>query len=136
MRRRKLYYSDAMTEGPVRVDTLEQWRRHPVVGVQVLAKELDRAESGKSRVVWYQDERGRRLFYDVAFYMWQEDGPAGVTPDAVLHRWADRTGDSSVRVGDLSLDDLAAIDVKCGESLPDEKFNLILEMALNDPEIP
>lgn len=129
----KVYYGDSIERGRSRAD----WDALPAGGVQILVVKLDLIEGGKSRVVWYHDLDGKRLFYDVAFYAWfdGDDRPSGVTPDDVLWRWAEKTGRTDVRIGDLSLDDLASIGVKCGRSIPDEEFNAILETAIGDPEI-
>lgn len=130
----KVYYTDgSCLVGHTRAD----WRAMPWRGVQVLVVKLDLELDGKTRVVWYQDLEYARVFHDVAFYAWFEgDGrPSGVTPDAVLDRFAARTGRGDVRVGDMSLDDLAELDVKIGESTTNAQFQAILERALSDPEI-
>lgn len=128
----RLHYEHKVIEGRGRDD----WQAAPVTGVQVLAKKLENDVDGRSRVLWWTDERYRELYYDHHFYAWLEDGPSGVTPDAVLDLWAHHTNDTSARVGDLSLEDLHAIGCKCGRSLPDEKFYAILDRAVNDPDIP
>jgi hypothetical protein len=127
----KIYYETRTETG----DSREDWDALPVTGVQVLmVKDPDRE---RSRVGYYQKDRDRLLFWDKDFYIWgPDDQPAGCTPDAVLDAWAQRTNDTSVRVGDLSMDDLHALGVKCGRSLVNEQFEAILDRALNDPEIP
>lgn len=134
----KLSYPATVTGGESR----ESWDSFPVTGVQVLLKALDPEKAGKTRVGWHgQDEvmqslsPTKGLWEGCHFYAYLEDGPAGVTPDAVLDLWHQKTGDSSVTVGDLSLDDLKSIGVKCGRSLPNEEFAPILEAAINDPAI-
>ncbi len=135
----KLFYSDSVVEGKSRV----KWDSSPATGVQVLLKQLDPEKDDKSRVGYHgQDEVMEQLsptkgmWEGCHFYAYLKDGPTGVTPDAVLDLWAFKTGDRSVSVGDLSLDDLWSIGVKCGRSVPNEEFAAILERAINDPAIP
>jgi hypothetical protein len=117
---------------------LRDWRRAPVRGIQTLAVKLSKEDDGKSRVVWYHTVHDHRVYHEVNFYAWFEcdNRPSGVTPDAVLDRWAEKTGDTSVKVGDLSLDDLHSIDVKIGASVSNEEFADILAETINDLEIP
>lgn len=124
-----------MVEGKSRV----KWDSSPATGVQVLLKKLD---GEKSRVGWHNGDGLMEslsptagIYEDCHFYAYFKDGPAGVTPDAVLDLWHQQTDDSSVRLGDLSLDELASIGVKCGRSIPDREFSAILERAIHDPAI-
>ncbi len=135
----KLSYPDSVVEGRSRI----KWDSSPTTGVQVLLKALDPEQAGKSRVGWHnQDEIMRELsptkglWEGCNFYAYLKDGPSGVTPDTILDLWHQLTGDSSVTVGDLSLDDLRKIHVKIGRSLPDDEFAVILQAAINDPAFP
>ena len=128
----KLYYADQTIEGASCAD----WDAAPITGVQILMVKLDLARDGKSRVGWFQERPD--LWGDHAFYAWLpcDDKPSGVTPDAVLDFWALHTLDTSAHISDLSLDDLHSIGVKCGRSISNEDWALLLARAVNDPAIP
>lgn len=127
----KIFYSDRTEIGLTR----EDFDRFPDVDVQLLLVKLDPELAGKSRVGFYQERQG--LWGDCAFYLWgADDHPTGVTPDAVLDRWAQWCGDTSVTIADLSLDNLKSIGVKIGRSVDTPVFEQIVRNAINDPDIP
>lgn len=136
MRLWKLYVADDAGEihiysGKIR----RKWDEAPWEGVQFLLVQLDQEKDGKSRVGWYRDNPG--IWGEYGFYWWGVDGyPEGVSPDAVLDRWREKTGRTDVRLADLSLDDLRSIGVKIGRSIPSDQFDALLKQVLADPEIP
>ena len=127
----RLYFSDREVD-----NTEGLWDELPVVDVQVLMIRLVDDPDGRSRIGWYKDGLYQRCFHDCHFYAMFSEGPAGITPDAVLDIWQEKYGESNVRVGDLSLDDLRSIRVKCGRSISNEEFDPILARAINDPDFP
>lgn len=134
----KLRYGDGLVVVSFDPIGRDIWDGHPVCGVQVLQKRV--VGGTKSRVLWHAASNSnnfyKRVHADFHYYIMYEDGPAGVTPDAVLDAWREKTGATDVRISDLSLDDLASIGVKCGRSIPNEEFDPILRAALDDPDIP
>ncbi len=132
MRLWRLYYEYETIAGGSRTE----WDAAPVCGVQILMVKLDLARDGKSRVGWYQERPD--IWGGQAFYAWLpcDDGPSGITPDAILDSWQQSTGDTSVHIADLSLDDLASIGVKCGRSISNDAWAVLLDKAINDPAIP
>ena len=131
----KIYWSE---EEISTLFTLEQWDDSPVSGLQLLSIKLSLEEKGKTRVAWYLDGTHRRIFGDTAYYGWVkgDSHPTQFTPDAVLDLWHQKTGETSTKLCDLSLDDFASLSVKLGRSIPDEKFERILQRAIADAEIP
>lgn len=126
----KVHYENEVLKG----ETREDWDAMPWEGVQILMVKLP-PSAGKSRVGWYRDNPG--LWGEFAHYWWGVDGyPEGVTPDAVLDRWREKTGRTDVTLADLSLDDLRSIGVKIGRSITTPEFERILKAAIEDPEIP
>ena len=126
----KLFCSDRTFVG----ETLEDWDGMPWRDVQFVLVKLDPDVSGKSRVGWYRDNPG--LWGEYAYYWWGVDGyPEGVTPDAVLDRWAELTGKTDITLADLSLDDFRKIGVKIGRTVESELFERILALAINDESI-
>ncbi len=142
----KLYLAEPNEEHSFEViagETKAEWDAAPMEGVQVLAvklsPELDaQCYDGPSRVVWYQTAHHRAIFSDLHYYAWLnfESKPCGVTPNTVLEFWRATYGATDVRLGDLSLDDLASIGVKDGANVLGEHFAKILQAAIDDPEIP
>ncbi len=127
----RLHYSDREEDNET-----GEWDDLPVVDVQVLMVKLVDDKKMRSRVGWYVDGLYQRCFHDCHFYVMFPEGPAGITPDAVLDLWQEKYGESNVRIADLSLDDLRSIRVKCGRSISDAEFDPILERAINDPDFP
>ncbi len=124
----RLYYSGH------EADSEQEWDNLPVTDVQVLMVKLVDDKKMRSRVGWYVDGLYQRCFHDCHFYVMFPEGPAGITPDAVLDLWAEKTGRTDVRIADLSLDDLKSIQVKCGRSISDAEFDPILARASADPD--
>lgn len=130
----RLRYGDGRTVTSYDMTDRAAWDAAPVTNLQVLAKQV--LDGTKSRVLWHAENFYKRVHADFHYYAMHEDGPAGITPDAVLDLWAESTGETHVRTSDLSLDDFAIMGVKCGRSIPDEEFDPILRAAIDDPEIP
>jgi len=126
----KIFYKDREVLG----ETKGEWDIAEQTGIQVILVKCDMESEGKSRVGWYRDNPG--LWGEYAYYWWgADDKPTGVTPDAVLDRWKQKTGRTDVTLADLSLDDFASIGVKLGRSIDSPDFEAILQRAVNDEDI-
>jgi len=134
----KIYYAGPGVQNQVVAgETKADWEAAPWRGVQILIVRLGRVDDNASRKGYYEDNQSRRLFYDRSFYAWLDGdvAPSGVTPDAVLDFWATKTGDTAIKLGELSLNDLRSIGVKIGRSVPNAEFKAILQQVYDDTTI-